>query len=85
MERKKQQEVTGVIGENGITTTLVIQEKEFVNRGQVIRYLSCEAEVFGQKIKFEASDNDKRLLKYLLEVNGILTPKDEEDVEGGEE
>ena len=62
-----------------VETKLTIQEKEFESRGETVKYLVCEAEVFGQKIRFEPTEKDARLCRYLLDLNGVTTPKKEEE------
>ncbi len=38
--------------------------------GEVVEYFRCEAEIFGQPIRFVPRKEDKKLLEYLVEVVG---------------
>lgn len=62
-------------GKKQVVSKITIEEREFEQRGEVIKYVVCEAEIFGQLIRFEPTEKDARLCRYLLELNGIVTPK----------
>lgn len=66
-------------GKKQVVTPLTIEERSFENRGETVNYVVCEAEVFGQKIRFEPTEKDARLCRYLLDLNKITTPRAEKE------